>query len=61
MKKLLLCIAFVLTGCGGGGGGTTPEPAKPVSPAYLTPATIPDSKMRLTRIDYRYDTPTPVS
>jgi len=58
MKKLLLCIAFVLTGCGGGGGGTTPEPAKPVSPAYLTPATIPDSKMRLTRIDYRYDTPT---
>ena len=57
MKKLLLCIVFVLTGCGGG-GGTTPEPAKPISPAYSTPASIPDNKMRLTRIDYRYDTPT---
>lgn len=59
MKKLLFCLAFILTGCGGGGGGVAPPTPVPVQPktVYSAPAVIPDSKMRLAKIDYRYDTP----
>jgi hypothetical protein len=65
LKKLsasLLLLLVLLTGCGG--GGSTPEltPVKSHPPAQLAhqfnaPAIIPADKLRLARLDYRYDTP----
>ena len=67
MKKLLASLLLViLTGCGGGGSTSDPTPDHtpnpiPIKPQpisqFETPASIPSDKIRLARIDYRYDTP----
>jgi hypothetical protein len=64
MKKLLaslLLLLLILTGCGGGGESTTPVEPIPIKPQpvsqFEAPATIPNDKFRLARIDYRFDTP----
>jgi|APGre2960657373_1045057.scaffolds.fasta_scaffold51067_1 hypothetical protein len=70
LKKLsvsLLLLLALLTGCGGGGDNNAPNispqviiPQSVTQPVHQfnAPAIIPAGKLRLARIDYRFDTPT---
>jgi hypothetical protein len=63
LKKLsasLLLLLVILTGCGGGGSTPTVSDLVKPQPAHQfnAPAVIPADKLRLARIDYRFDTPT---
>ena len=67
MRKYLYIFALLLAGCGGGGSSpaidtktvSSATPAVTYQPLinFETPASIPSDKLRLARIDYRYDTP----
>jgi len=58
---ILLSFLLVLTGCGGGGANQSKNnetviPTESVS-HFEAPGIIPHNKLRLAKIDYRYDTP----
>jgi hypothetical protein len=62
MRIILLSFLLVLTGCGGGGVNQSKNNETVISTEsvshFETPSIIPHNKLRLAKIDYRYDTPT---
>lgn len=61
IRAILLSFLLVLVGCGGG-GVNQPIPDKPIPSSesvsqFEAPSVIPHNKLRLAKIDYRYDTP----
>jgi hypothetical protein len=59
--RIILSLLLLLSGCGGGETAQSNND-KPVIPTELvsqfeTPGIIPHDKLRLAKIDYRYDTP----